>query len=232
VINTEKGIYHMASGFQNNNDQLTPTYYRVSIDTSGYSTTAADNDSGGVEVWDHNFFTTLNTTEENSIRRARGNLRWLAILDELQRFSNAEILDVTVLKTGSVAQTAADDTSISVAFTIGYAQEEYVLGGWQQIISSGTFSDGVTSLTTSTYETLSAANRATAIANCIKESIVRGITRGGTAGYSRRYRAVRVLTGILEQVDPVVTITQPDTPVNVWSDVSSSIIDTMTQINY
>jgi hypothetical protein len=221
----------MASGFQNNNDQLTPTYYRVSIDTSGYSTTASNNDSGGVEVWDHNFFTTLNTTEDNSVRRARGNLRWLAILDELQRFSNAEILDVTVLKTGAVAQTAADDTAVSIAFTVGYAQEEYVLGGWQQLIGAGTLSDGATSLTTSTYETLSAANRATAISNCIKEAIVRGITRGGATGYSRRYRAIRVMTGILEQIDPVVTITQPDTPANVWNDINSSIIDTMTQVN-
>lgn len=221
----------MASGFQNNNDQLTPTYYRVSIDTSGYSTTAANNDSGGVEVWDHNFFTTLNTTEDNSVRRARGNLRWIAILDELQRFSNAEILDVTVLKSGAVAQTAADDTAVSVSFTIGYSQEEFVLGGWQKIIGTGTFSDGATSLTTSSYETLSSANRATAIANCIKEAIVRGITRGGSTGYSRRYRTVRVISGILEQKDQLVTIEQPDTPVNVWADINSSIIDTMTQVN-
>jgi hypothetical protein len=221
----------MASGFQNNNDQLTPTYYRVSIDTSGYSTTAADNDSGGVEVWDHNFFSTLNTSEENSIRRARGNLRWLAILDELQRFSNAEILDVTVLKSGAIPQTAADDTSVSIAFTVGYKQEEYVLGSWQKIIGNGEFSDGVTLLTQTAYESLSAANRATAIANCIKESIVRGITRGGTTGYSRRYRAIRVISGILEQKDPLVTIEQPDTPANVWADVNTAIIDTMTQVN-
>ena len=223
----------MASGFQNNNDQLTPNYYRVVIDTSGYSTTAADNDSGGVEAWDHNYFSTLNTTTNNSIRRARGNLRWAAIIDELSRFNEPIILDVTVLKAGPAAETAADDTAVSVSFTVGYNQEEYVLGGWQTIVGAGTFSDGATSLTTTQYDQLSAANKATAIQNCVKEAVTRGITRGGAAGYARRYRTVVVDagTGIKEQRDTAVTIVQPDTPANVWADITSTIIDTTTQVN-
>lgn len=219
----------MASGFQNNNDQLTPNYYRVVIDTSGYSTTATNNDSGGVEVWDHNYFSTLNTTTNNSRRRARGNIRWAAVLDELQRFSNCELLDVTVKKAGPVDQTAADDTSVSVSFTVGYPQEEFVLGGWQNIVGAGTFSDGATSLTASAYEALSAANKATAIQNCIKEAVTRGITRGGASGYVKRYRTVLIDGGNIEQRDIDITITQPDTPVNVWADITSTIIDTMTQ---
>ena len=223
----------MPSGFQNNNDQLTPNYYRVVIDTSGYSTTAADNDSGGVESQDHNSFATANTTTNNSIRRARGNLRWQAILDELGRFNEPIILDVTVLKAGATPETAADDTAVSVSFTIGYSQEEYVLNGWQTIIGGGTFSDGATSLTATSYDQLSAANRATALQNCVKEAVTRGITRGGAAGYTRRYRTVVVDagTGISEQRDASVTIVQPDTPANVWADITGTIIDTMTQVN-
>lgn len=221
----------MASGFQNNNDQLTPTYYRIVVDTSGYSTTATNNDSGGVEVWDHNYFSTLNTTTNNSIRRARGNIRWGAILDELQRFSNCELLDVTVKKAGPADQTAADDTSVSVSFTVGYAQEEFVLGGWQKIVGAGTFSDGATSLTTTSYDQLSASNKATAIQNCIKEAITRGITRGGAAGYTKRYRTVLIAGGNTEQRDVDVTVTQPDTPANAWADITTAaIIDTMTQV--
>lgn len=223
----------MPSGFQNNNDQLTPNYYRVVIDTSGYSTTAADNNSGGVESQDHNNFATANTTTNNSIRRARGNLRWQAILDELGRFNEPILLDVTVLKAGPTVETAADDTAVSVAFTVGYTQEEYVLNGWQTIVSAGTFSDGATSLTTTSYDQLSAANRATAIQNCVKEAVTRGITRGGASGYNRRYRTVVVDagTGLYEQRDTTVTIVQPDTPANVWADITSTIIDTTTQIN-
>ena len=218
----------MASGFQNSQDQLTPTYYRVAIDTSGYSTTAANNDSGGVEVWDYNYFTTLNTTVNNSKRRARGNLRWNAILQELQRFSNCEILDVTVLKAGPTAETAADDTAVSVTFTVGFAQEEYVFNGLKSLVGAATLSDGATSLSTSAYEALSASNKATQVALCIKEAVTRGITVGGAAGYTRRYRTYDPV--VLEQRDIDVTVTQPDTPANVWADITTcAIIDTMTQ---
>jgi hypothetical protein len=222
----------MPSGFLNNQDQLTPNYYRVVIDTSGYSTTAADNNSGGVETQDYNNFATSPTTTNNSIRRARGNLRWQAIIDELGRFNEPILLDVTVLKTGPTAETAGDDTAISVAFTVGYNQEEYVLGGWQTIIGAGNFSDVATSLTSTSYDQLSAANKATAIQNCIKEAVTRGITRGGSSGYVRRYRTLLVSGGNTEQRDVDVTITQPDTPANVWADITTAaIIDTMTQIN-
>ena len=101
----------MASGFQNTQDQLTPNFYRVSIDASGYSTTAADNNSGGVEVDDFNFFSTLPTTLNNSRRRARGNLRWQAIIDELSRFAQPIILDVTSLEAGPSTLDVADDVT-------------------------------------------------------------------------------------------------------------------------
>ena len=218
----------MASGFTNSQDQLTPTYYRVAIDTSGYSTTAADNDSGGVEAWDYNYFTTLNTSVNNSKRRARGNIRWNAILQELQRFSNCEILDVTVLKTGPAAETAADHTAVSVTFTVGFSQEEFMFNGWTKFINGGTLSDGATSLSTSAYEALSSANKATQVALCVKEAVTRGITLGGSAGYTRRYRTYDPVN--IEQRDLDITVTQPDTPANVWADITTcAIIDTMTQ---
>jgi len=218
----------MASGFQNTQDQLTPNFYRVSIDASSYSTTAADNNSGGVEVDDFNFFSTLPTTLNNSRRRARGNLRWQAIIDELSRFAQPIILDVTSLEAGPSALDVADDVTTSLSFTVGYAQEEYVLGGWQKIIGAGTFSDGSTTLTTSTYEALSAANLATAMQNCIEEAVTRGITRGGAGGYTKTYRTMDP-TGNDQSFQEAITITQPDTPANVWADVSVAIEANLTQ---
>ena len=218
----------MASGFQNSQDQLTPTYYRVAIDTSGYSTTAADNNSGGIEAWDYNYFTTLNTTVNNSKRRSRGNIRWNAILQELQRFSNCQILDVTVLKAGPTAETAADDTAVSVTFTVGFEQEEYVFNGWKGLLGAGTLSDGATSLSATAFESLSASNKATQVALCVKEAVTRGITIGGAQGYTRRYRTYDPV--VLEQRDIDITVTQPDTPANAWADITTAaIIDTMTQ---
>ena len=219
----------MASGFQNTQDQLTPNFYRISIDASSYSTTAANNDSGGVEVDDFNFFSTLPTTLNNSRRRARGNIRWQAIIDELSRFSQPMILDVTSLETdGPGALDVADDVTTSLAFTVGYAQEEYVLGGWQKIIGAGTFSDGATTLSTSTFEALSAASLATAIEDCIQEAVTRGITRGGAGGYTRTYRTMDP-TGNDSSFQEAITITQPDTPANVWADVSVAIEASLTQ---
>jgi hypothetical protein len=217
----------MASGFQNSQDQLTPTYYRVAIDTSGYSTTAADNNSGGIEAWDYNYFTTLNTSLVNSNRRARGNIRWNAILQELQRFSNCEILDVTVLKTGPAAETVADHTAVSVTFTVGFAQEEYVFNGLKSLVGAATLSDGSTSLSTSAWEALSSSNKAAQMVLCVKEAVTRGITIGGSAGYTRRYRTYDPV--LIEQRDSDITVTQPDTPANAWADLTVGIIDTMTQ---
>lgn len=219
----------MASGFQNTQDQLSPNFYRITIDASGYSTTATNNDSGGVEVDDFNAFTTLPTTLNNSRRRARGNIRWQAILDELGRFTQPMILDVTSLEAGPSALDESDDVTTSLSFTVGYTQEEYVLGGWQKIIGAGTFSDGATSLTTSTFEALSASNLATAMQNCIKEAVTRGITRGSSTGYTRTYRTMDP-TGNDQQLQESITITQPDTPANVWADITVAIEADLTQI--
>jgi hypothetical protein len=219
----------MASGFQNTQDQLSPNFYRVTLDASTYSTTAANTDAGGVEVDDFNAFATLPTSLNNSRRRARGNIRWLAILEELSRFNQPIILDVTSLEAGPSTLDESDDVTTSLSFTIGYTQEEYVLGGWQKIIGAGTFSDGATSLTTNTFESLSAANLATAIQNCIKEAITRGITRGGASGYSRSYRTMDP-TGNDQQLQESLTITQPDTPANVWADLTVTIEANLTQV--
>ena len=89
-------------------------------------------------------------------------------------------------------------------------------------------SDGATSLSTSAWESLSAANKATQLSLCIKEAVTKGITVGGASGYTRRYRLYDPV--VLEQRDEDVIVTQPDTPANVWADITScAIIDTMTQ---
>lgn len=218
----------MASGFQNTQDQLTPNFYRISIDASGYPTTATLDTSGGVEVDDFNSFTTLPTSLNNSRRRARGNMRWQAIIDELSRFSQPMILDITSLESGPSTLDESDDITTSLSFTVGYAQEEYVLGGWQKIIGAGTLSDGSTTLTTSTFEALSAGSLATAIEDCIQEAVTRGITRGGSSGYTKTYRTMDP-TGNDSSFQEAITITQPDTPANVFADVSVAVEANLTQ---
>ena len=224
----------MASGFQNTNAQLQPTYYRVTIDTSAWSTTASSTTSGGIEPWDFNYFSTLNTTQANSERRARGNIRWNNIMMYLEKYASCEFLDVTVLKSGPTAETAADDIAVSIAFTIGYYQEAYVLGGHVNYVSSvgATYlSDGSTILTTTPYDQLSSSAKATALQNAIQDLVTLAVTMGGSsAGYTRQYRVHNPL--LPGQVQENVTVTQPDTPANVWTKVTVSLIDTMTQQNF
>ena len=219
----------MASGFQNTQDQLTPNFYRVTINTSGFTTDATLTTSGGIEVDDFNSFATLSTSLNNSRRRARGNMRWQAIIDELSQFTQPMIVDITSLETDASVLEAADDVTTSLAFTVGYAQEEYVLGGWQKIIGAGTLSNGATALTTSTFEALSASNLATAMQNCIKEAITRAITRGGaSAGHTRTYRTMDP-TDADSSFQESVTITQPDTPSNVFALITVTLSADLTQ---
>ena len=219
----------MPSGFQNNQDQLTPNYYRIVLTlSSSYSDTATDNDSGRVEPYDFTNFVTMNTTAANSRRRARGNIRFNAILNQLQLFANVQILDMTV-RTDDPArdENAGDDVADTVTFTVGYVQEAYVLGGWQKIIGSGTFSDASTPLTTTIYDQLSSSNAKTAMQNCIKEAITRGITIGGSSGYTTRYKTYD--PDGKNHREEQITVTQPRTPANVWGNVSVSRIEELTQ---
>jgi hypothetical protein len=161
----------------------------------------------------------MNTTADNSRRRARGNVRFNNILNQLQLFANVQILDMTVL-TGGNPQEAADDVATGVAFTVGYVQEAYVYGGWQNTLGSGTFSDGSTPFP--------AIDDLEAIEVCIKEAIVRGITTGGSDGYTRRYKTYNPADN--NHREEQITVTQPKNPSDVWNDVTVSAIQTMTQI--
>jgi hypothetical protein len=196
----------MASGFQNTGDRLIPTFYRVTMDLSGYSTTSTATDSGGVEVYDYNSYSVLPTSVDNSVRRARGNIRWQSLLDTLSRYANPIILDVTPTKAGPTALTASDDVTTALSFTVGYEQEDYVLAPL----------DGTND---------SAGNNIDTVAKAIKELITQGITIGTT----KRYRVYN--TSSNGETHTNVTVSQPDTPANVNADITVSLIDTMTQIN-
>ena len=221
----------MASGFQNNQDQLTPTYYRIEIDMTGYPTTATSTTSGAVEPYDFTNFATLNTTTNNSRRRARGNVRFNSIINQLQLFDNVQILDVTNLTSEPADESVANDVAEKLRFTIGYTQEAYVFHGWQNLIGSGNFSNASRNSFNTTYSTtydqLSSANRAAAMVICIKEAVTRGVTIGGSSGYSRRYKTYD--PDAAHHLEEEITVTQPDTPANVWTNLTVNIIDTMTQ---
>ena len=225
----------MASGFQQNENQLTSGLYRVVVDLTGYSTTAANEDAGGVETRDNSAFGTQVTTTANGQRRARGNLRWQGIVENLGRGGDFRILDIEELETGPVVLAAANDTTLTLTFTVQYDRDAFVLGAVQNfLIEEGRTTGGVAK--NSDHETLGTATTCSTTALAIEELVVRGITKGYQdyvtnvstavgAGdiFTRSYRVFDGTQGA--ETQEVLTVKAPVTPKVAHTDVTVTNID-------
>ena len=226
----------MASGFQQNENQFTPGLYRVVIDLSGYSSTAANTDAGGVETRDNSAFLTQNTTLANGQRRARGNLRWQGILEALSIGGDFRILDIEELEsTGPSVLDNADDVTVTLTFTVQYDRDAFVLGAVQNfLIKEGRTTGGVAK--NSDHETLGSATTCSTTLLAIEELVVRGITKGYQnyvtdvsaavgAGdiFTRSYRVYDGAQGSESQ--EVLTVKAPITPKAAHTDVTVTNID-------
>lgn len=225
----------MASGFQQNENQLTPGLYSVVVDLTGYSTTAANEDAGGVETRDNSAFGTQVTTTANGQRRARGNLRWQGIVENLGRGGDFRILDIEELKTGPVELAAANDTTLTLTFTVQYDRDAFVLGNVQKfLIAEGRTTGGVAK--NSDHETLGSATTCSTTILAIEELVVRGITKGyqdyvtdvstavaSTDIFKRSYRVFDGTNAIENQ--EVLTVKAPITPKAAHTDVTVTAID-------
>ena len=226
----------MSSGFQQNENQLTPGLYRVVIDlTSSYSSTAADTDAGGVETRDNSAFATQNTTLANGQRRARGNLRWQGILEALSIGGDFRILDIEELESDASVLDAANDVTTNLKFTVQYDRDAFVLGAVQNfLIKEGRTTGGVAK--NSDHETLGSATTTSTTALAIEELVVRGITKGYQdyvtnvstavgAGdvFTRSYRVYDGTQGA--ETQEVLTVKAPVTPKVAHTDVTVANID-------
>ena len=226
----------MASGFQQNENQLTPGLYRVTVDLSGYSSTAANTDAGGVETRDSSAFATLPTTLAIGQRRARGNLRWQGILEALSIGGDFRILDIEELEsTGPSVLDNADDVTVTLTFTVQYERDAFVLGAVQNfLIKEGRTTGGVAK--NSDHETLGSATTCSTTLLAIEELVVRGITRGyqdyvtnvstavdGDDVFTRSYRVWDGTQGAETQA--FLTVKAPITPKAAHTDVTVASID-------
>ena len=97
------------SGFKISTESLRPEFYQVVIAlTGGAGTypTADGNDNGAVCPQDHSAFTTKPTTLAIGRRVARAHQRFLAIVENLSKYADAQIQDVQFTSAGA---TAADN---------------------------------------------------------------------------------------------------------------------------
>lgn len=113
----------MPSGFQQDPNQLTPSFYRVVIDLSGYPTTDTTT-GGGVSPNSSDSFSTANlpTTLAKSTNRSRGNMRFRNIVNRLSGLADVQILDIEIEEANADAQATA------IAFTARYDRDEFIPG--------------------------------------------------------------------------------------------------------
>ena len=206
------------SGFKNDTNQLRPEFYQVVITLSGgagtYPTTDG-NDNGAVYPQDHSAFTTKPTTYAIGKRVARGHQRFLAIIENLQKYGDAQIQDVQFTSGGA---TAADNQPTAVTFTVRYDRSAAVGAGTTDGILACTRSEmgSPYQFTATTDGTITVDTTVKALRWQIAQAICR-------TGYTKR---LRVWNGALSsEADEVLTVTLPDSLADVYKDVAVSLVD-------
>lgn len=196
----------MPSGFQQDANQLSPDFYRVVLTLSGgtgnYSGAAPAN--GAVNPYDWSSFATAPTSLANAQRLARGNMRWQAVIEELTKHADAQIMDVEVT---SANNTLADSVPTAVSFTVKYDRDDFVLGAVQKI---------ATTFTPTTGGAVTIDSTAKAIRYLVGTAVARN-------AYTRTYRVYD--PSDLSETQVSVTINTPDTQADIFDDVAVGVID-------
>ena len=223
------------SGYNQSTEQITPTLYRVIIDTSSssnYPTTAGSPSTGNGGVWPYDWTNPVYTnatslTANQATYLAQGNLRWAAILDSLDNVADCRIENVTIAAVnGSALNTDATNQPTTVTFTVAFDRDAFVLGEWNNYLksigqsSSGTYTDS--NGNSQTAYTGLGGTAVTTLSIALRDIITAGITKGGTVGSGRSYRVYSPSQAGDSQAK--VTITQPSTPSTVLGTVSVSQI--------
>ena len=120
----------MPSGFQQDQNQLTPSYYRVVIqcgDNNAYWYPVGDSDGPTTEgristyAWDNFAGNDRPTTLQRAQALARGNLRFQSIVEAVGNLADCQILDIEE-NAANNGDDMADNNNI--AFTIKFDRDE------------------------------------------------------------------------------------------------------------
>ena len=203
------------SGFQQDTNQLQPNFYRVVLTLSGGTgtyPTADGNDNGAVYTQDHSQFATKPTTLANSQRVARGHQRFLAIVEEVSKYADAQILDIEFTSAGV---TAADNQPTEVKFTVRYDRDTNVLPSLRSELfaANGDYNDAGGAAVDTTVK-------------AVRQLVVQGITR---VNYQKFMRVLDPVLG--EERQEFLTVTTPDTAADVYADTVVTLLDGTTVIN-
>jgi hypothetical protein len=206
------------SGFKISTDSLRPEFYQVVITLSagaGTYPTADGNDNGAVYPQDHSQFATKPTTLAIGRRVARGHQRFLAIVENLQKYADAQIQDVQFTSGGA---TAADNQPTAVTFTVRYdragaagaSTSDGVLGGTRAEIGTPF------QFTATTDGTITVDTTAKALRYQVAQAI----------GRTNHVKSMRVWDGGQgAEIQESLTVTLPDTLADIYKDVAVTLVD-------
>jgi hypothetical protein len=231
----------MPSGFRQDTNQLSPTFYRVVwVANTGTYPTADGNTNGAITPNSSDSFATadLPTTLVKGKARARGNMRFNNVVRRLSNLADCQILDIEV---GNEANGDAQATSI--AFTVRFDRDKeidtrlalqvsspwavstaYVKGdvifdstaNLYYVCNTAHTSSGTLPISTNTDV---AKWTAWSIATAIKDQFVRGF-RDATTYLARVYDGA---SGTDNQIS--LTVAAPDDVADIWADTTVTAID-------
>lgn len=227
----------MPSGFQQDQNQLTPSYYRVVIscgDNSAYWYGVGDEadaeNIGRISPysWDNFSGSSLPSTQAYADALARGNLRFQSIIEAVENLADCQILDVEAYN-----EFTADDqaNNTQIAFTIKYDRDEGVFPAYCAIRKyEGANSSGTTTYNdveypaywTYTGDEYTIQDTSNALRDVIWKTLADGRTRS-----VRVFQPVEGSDPLVgEGIQEVITVSKPfNNDYNAFNDITVQEID-------
>jgi hypothetical protein len=206
------------SGFKISTDSLRPEFYQVVITLSGGAgtyPTADGNDNGAVCPQDHSAFATKPATLAIGRRVARAHQRFLAIVENLQKYADAQILDVQFTSAGV---TVAANQATAVTFTVRYDRAGAASAGTADGVLGGTRAEIGTpfQFTATTDGTITVDTTAKALRYQVAQAIAR----------TNYVKSMRVYDGAQgAEIQESLTVTLPDSIADIYKDVAVTLVD-------
>ena len=172
----------MPSGFQQDTNQLQPTFFRVVMtmsDTDIY-TNNTDNSNGRVNPYNWDALTDLSialpTTEAAGAKLARGNIRWQRVVEEVTKYCDAQILDLEV-----TGMTNGDTAPSGIAFTVRFDRfgldADGVDGDSPLLLAEQQYLKSITGNTSSPYDNQNINNTTEVLQEMIMRAVVSNVNR-------------------------------------------------------
>ena len=117
----------MSSGFQQDLDQLQPGMYRVVVDLSNTTnfplTDLGNHQDGGCtpNTWDFFSGSALPSTAALALSRARGNLRFKQVVNQLTGLADCQIMDIVL-----TGETDGSTQATALAFTVRFDRDAFL----------------------------------------------------------------------------------------------------------